>query len=52
VREPQEGEERAVEHIDPITSRGELVEIGATDLRTPHTFFSYFHKLIHQLFIN
>jgi ATP-binding cassette subfamily D (ALD) protein 3 len=31
VREPQEGEERTVDHIDPITSRGELVEIGSSD---------------------
>jgi hypothetical protein len=34
VREPQEGEERTVDHIDPITSRGELVEIGSSDTRT------------------
>ena len=34
VREPQEGEERTVDHIDPITSRGELVEIGPSDTRT------------------
>jgi hypothetical protein len=34
VREPQEGEERAVDHIDPITSRGELIEIGPSDMRT------------------
>jgi hypothetical protein len=34
VREPQEGEERTVDHIDPITSRGELIEIGPSDMRT------------------